>query len=106
MKSLGRKPDGARLERIKASPRWAGGQFRNLNPILPGLRDPNVPMPSISDRRATSVVPGPLRSMRSAKRRSCVTVSSHRPGMGILRPADHDRTDRGPRSAWTCGSSW
>jgi len=49
MKSLGRKPEGARLERIKASPRWSGERFRNVHPIRPGLRDPNVPMPSLSD---------------------------------------------------------
>lgn len=49
MKSLGSKPDGARLERIKASPRWAGQQFRNLKPVLPGLRDPNVRMPTIGE---------------------------------------------------------
>ena len=29
MKSLGRTPQGARLERIKAS-RWAGERFRNV----------------------------------------------------------------------------
>ncbi len=49
MKSLGKRPDGARLERIRASPRWAGEQFRNLHPITPGLRDPNASMPSLSD---------------------------------------------------------
>ena len=49
MKSLGRKPDGARLERIQASPRWAGGQFRNVHPAIPGLRDPNAQMPSLGD---------------------------------------------------------
>jgi L-ascorbate metabolism protein UlaG (beta-lactamase superfamily) len=66
MKSLGSKPEGARLERIQASPRWAGGAFRNVHPIIPGLRDPNVSMPTISDflcggeRRVPS---GPLPSM-------------------------------------------
>ena len=47
MRSLGRKPDGARLERIKASPRWAGAGFRNVYPIIPGLRDPNASMPTL-----------------------------------------------------------
>ena len=66
MKSLGKKPAGERLERIKASPLWAGEQFRNAHPIIPGLRDPNVPMPSLADfvcggeRR---VPRGPLPSM-------------------------------------------
>jgi L-ascorbate metabolism protein UlaG (beta-lactamase superfamily) len=49
MRSLGKKPEGARLERIKASPRWAGDRFRNMQPIPPGLRDPNTAMPSLSD---------------------------------------------------------
>ncbi len=49
MKSLGKKPNGARLERIKASPLWAGERFRNAHPIIAGLRDPNVSMPSITD---------------------------------------------------------
>src|SRR5579863_1380467 len=49
MKSMGKRPEGARLERMQASPRFAGGVFRNLHPILPGLRDPNVPMPSIGE---------------------------------------------------------
>jgi len=49
MKSFGGTPRGVRLERIKASLRWAGERFRNLHPIMPGLRDPNVPMPSIGE---------------------------------------------------------
>ncbi len=49
MKSLGSKASGARLERMRASPRWTGEGFRNLHPILPGLRDPNASMPSFGD---------------------------------------------------------
>jgi hypothetical protein len=49
MNFLGKKPQGARLERIKASPRWLGERFRNVHPIAPGLRDPNAAMPSLSD---------------------------------------------------------
>ncbi len=49
MKALGRKPEGARLERIKASPRWAGERFRNVHPVIPGLRDPKAPMPTLSE---------------------------------------------------------
>lgn len=66
MKSLGRKPQGTRLERIKASPRWAEERFRNLHPIMPGLRDPGVPLPTLreflcgGERR---VPPGPLPSV-------------------------------------------
>jgi L-ascorbate metabolism protein UlaG (beta-lactamase superfamily) len=66
VKSLGGKAGGARLERIKASPRWKGEGFRNVHPVMPGLRDPNVPMPTLreflcgGERR---VPRGPLPSM-------------------------------------------
>ena len=49
MKSLGRRAEGARLERMQASPRWRDGSFRNLHPITPGLRDPAVPMPTVRE---------------------------------------------------------
>jgi L-ascorbate metabolism protein UlaG (beta-lactamase superfamily) len=49
MKSLGRKPEGARLERFASSPRWIDGSFRNLHPIPPGLRDRSISMPTLSE---------------------------------------------------------
>ena len=49
MKSLGARASGLRLERMRASPRWAGDGFVNLHPILPGLRDPSVKMPTITE---------------------------------------------------------
>ena len=49
MKSLGKRPEGLRLERMRASPMWAGEGFRNIHPIRPGLRDPNAKFPSLSD---------------------------------------------------------
>ena len=66
MKSLGKKPEGARLERLKASPLWTGAQLRNVHPMIPGLRDASASMPTITDflyggeRR---VPRGPLPSM-------------------------------------------
>lgn len=63
MKSLGKRPQGSRLERLQASRLWTGAGLRNLHPILPGLRDPNTPPPTLreflckSDRR---VPPAPL----------------------------------------------
>ncbi len=66
MRSLGSKARGARLERMRASPAWSGEAFRNVHPIMPGLRDPAVPMPTLAEficggeRR---VPPGPLPSV-------------------------------------------
>jgi len=75
MKSLGARADGLRLERMQASPRWAGNGFRNVAPIRAGLRDPAAKMPSLADflcggtRRVPS---GPLPSLdpREAWRRA------------------------------------
>jgi L-ascorbate metabolism protein UlaG (beta-lactamase superfamily) len=49
MKSLGKRPDGLRLERMRSSPLWAGDGFRNLHPVLPGLRDASAQPPSLSE---------------------------------------------------------
>jgi L-ascorbate metabolism protein UlaG (beta-lactamase superfamily) len=49
MKSLGGKAEGARLERMQASPLWGGAGFQNIHPILPGLRDPAVRSPSLGE---------------------------------------------------------
>jgi L-ascorbate metabolism protein UlaG (beta-lactamase superfamily) len=49
MRSLGAKPAGARLERMRVSPAWAGERFRNVHPITPGLRDPRASMPTLHD---------------------------------------------------------
>ncbi|HLX81966.1 MAG TPA: MBL fold metallo-hydrolase [Burkholderiales bacterium] len=49
MKSLGAKAQGARLERMRASRLWAGERFRNLHPIIPGLRDPAAAMPTLGE---------------------------------------------------------
>ena len=66
MKSLGSRPKGERLERMQTSPLWTGDGFRNAHPVIPGLRDPNASMPSLTDflcggeRRVPS---GPLPSV-------------------------------------------
>jgi L-ascorbate metabolism protein UlaG (beta-lactamase superfamily) len=49
MKTFGRRAAGERLERMQASPRWAGSGFRNVHPVLPGLRDPAAPRPTLSE---------------------------------------------------------
>ena len=49
MKSFGQRAAGERLERMRASLRWAGEGFRNVHPVLAGLRDHSVPRPTISD---------------------------------------------------------
>jgi L-ascorbate metabolism protein UlaG (beta-lactamase superfamily) len=66
MKTLGQRADGLRLERMKASPRWAGEGFRNLHPVAPGLRDRDAPRPTLREFLCggTRRVPaGPLPSM-------------------------------------------
>jgi L-ascorbate metabolism protein UlaG (beta-lactamase superfamily) len=63
MKSIGSTPNGLRLERMQASPRWHGDAFRNVRPVLPRLLRTDVAMPSVreflfgGDRR---VPKGPL----------------------------------------------
>jgi L-ascorbate metabolism protein UlaG (beta-lactamase superfamily) len=49
MRTFGKKPTGARLERIKASPLWTGESFKNSYPIPAGLRDTEAGMPSIRE---------------------------------------------------------
>jgi hypothetical protein len=49
MKSFGTRAAGERLERMRASPRWVGEGFRNVHPVLPGLRDPLAPRPTLGD---------------------------------------------------------
>ena len=49
MKSFGRKAEGLRLERMKASPRWVGDAFQNIHPVLRGLRDASATPPTLSD---------------------------------------------------------
>lgn len=64
MKAFGGKAGGLRLERMKASPNWDGGSFRNVRPVLPGLRTASA-MPTIGEflRPGGRKVPaGPLPS--------------------------------------------
>ena len=49
MRTFGKKPSGARLERMQDSPLWSGDRFRNLHPVEPGLKNPDIGMPSIRD---------------------------------------------------------
>jgi len=66
MKTFGKRSEGERLERMQASPRWAGSGFRNVHPVLPGLRDTTAPRPTLTEflcggtRRVPS---GPLPSL-------------------------------------------
>ena len=74
MKSLGSKASGARLERMRASPRWSGEGFRNLHPIPAGLRDTSAPRPTLSDflcggNRRVPVGPLPALDPRDTWRR-------------------------------------
>src|SRR5215467_8420807 len=77
MRSLGRKANGLRLERMRASPRWSGDGFRNLHPIRPGLRDPNVGMPTLSDFMCGGNRRVPLRPLPSLSPLDAWSRKSH-----------------------------
>jgi L-ascorbate metabolism protein UlaG (beta-lactamase superfamily) len=73
VRSFGKRAAGARLERMKASPLWVDGAFRNVRPILPGLRKP-VAMPTVREflcggGRKVPVAPLPSEDPRDAWRR-------------------------------------
>jgi L-ascorbate metabolism protein UlaG (beta-lactamase superfamily) len=60
---FGKSATGLRLERMKGSPRWLDGAFRNVHPIQPRLKT-GVPMPPIREflcggalRRPTAALP-------------------------------------------------
>jgi L-ascorbate metabolism protein UlaG (beta-lactamase superfamily) len=74
MKSLGSKPAGLRLERIRASRLWGGDAFRNLHPLADGLRDPAAPRPTLAEflcggNRRVPIGPLPSTSPREAWQR-------------------------------------
>lgn len=74
MKTFGSKAKGTRLERMKASPLWADGSFRNIRPIPPNLKSP-LTVPVIGDFfcggvRRTPVAPLPsLNPLEAWKRK-------------------------------------
>lgn len=49
MRSMGRRAQGLRIERMQSSVLWAGDGFRNQFPVAPGLKDPNAAFPSLRD---------------------------------------------------------
>jgi L-ascorbate metabolism protein UlaG (beta-lactamase superfamily) len=49
VKSFGKIPGGLRRERMKASLLWAGEAFRNIHPVLPGLRNTAVRPPTLKE---------------------------------------------------------
>src|SRR5262245_54463375 len=66
---FGSQPSGLRLERMHSSNRYRDGEFRNVHPVLPGLKGGQ--MPSIGDfmgksGRRVPTAPLPLRDPRAA----------------------------------------
>lgn len=71
MKTFGKRSEGLRLERMRASPLWAGEGFRNRHPVLPGLRDATAPRPTLKEflfggDRRTPAAPLPALDPRAA----------------------------------------
>ena len=71
MNSFGKRAEGERLERMRASALWDGQGFRNRHPVLPGLRDATVPRPTLKEflspaGRRTPAGPLPLTDPREA----------------------------------------
>jgi len=63
MKSMGQRAQGLRLERMRASPLWRGDGFRNIHPVLAGLRDTRGERPTLKDFLFSDggrLPPGPL----------------------------------------------
>ena len=70
MSTFGRRPNGARLERLRASPRFRDGAFHNTHPVAPGLK-PGTTMPTLTEflrcgGRRTPPAPLPARSPLAA----------------------------------------
>lgn len=80
MRSLGKKPDGLRLERMRSSPLWAGEGFRNLHPVLPGLRDPAARAPTLSEFLCNDGRRVPARELPTADPRAAWSAA---PGSGL-----------------------
>ncbi|HET6432718.1 MBL fold metallo-hydrolase [Dyella sp.] len=65
MRTFGKPAQGERLERLRSLPLWDGERLRNVHPVLPGLRDPTAPRPSLRDLLrgdADRKPPAPLRA--------------------------------------------
>ncbi len=80
LKSMGSRAAGLRLERMRASPLWAGNGFRNVAPVAPGLRDPAAKFPSLGDflcggERRVPTGPLPMQDPRDVWRQA--------PGSGL-----------------------
>ena len=71
MKSLGTRAAGLRLERMQSSPLWAGVGFRNVHPVIPGLRDPNVRAPTLTEFLCGGERRVPRVSLPSVDPRTC-----------------------------------
>ncbi len=65
----------------RGSPRWDGEGLRNVQPILPGLRDPHASMPSLSEfLLRTGVRRVPVRPLPAV---SPLEVWRYKPGSGL-----------------------
>ena len=83
MKTFGKRPEGARLERLQASVRWLEGRFRNLHPIPHGLRDLSAPRPTLSEFLGNGNRRVPSGPLPAADARSTLQTWQRHPGSGL-----------------------
>ena len=80
MKALGKKAEGLRLERMKASRLWVGEAFRNIHPIPAGLRSSTVARPTLTDFLCGGERRAPRQALPSD---NPVSVWAKRPATGL-----------------------
>jgi L-ascorbate metabolism protein UlaG (beta-lactamase superfamily) len=80
MKSLGSRAQGLRLERMRASRLWGEDAFCNIHPVLPGLRDPDARMPTLTEFLCGGERRVPERPLPAVDPRA---AWSHAPGSGL-----------------------
>jgi len=112
MSPFGKRASGARLERMRGSPRYGDGVFHNTRQVAPGLKQ-GTAAPAISDARCLSHPNrGPVGRCRSRLLAACNTISGVMRLVCTEKPASSARSQirlisRGipPDNRWTSSSA-